>query len=246
VSSSEATGGRPGPPAGVRSVVPATEDATRVVLVRHGEATCNVAGVVGGHLGCSGLTDVGRRQAGALRARLAATGELGGAAALYASVLPRALETAAVIAAAVGEGTPATADCGLCELHPGEADGLDWDEFRRRYGEPDFVGDPDTLVAPGGESWRGFVARATEALAAVAAAHRGRLAVVVCHAGVIEASLVRHLPLAPATRLRLATEHTSLTEWDASEATWRLLRYNDAAHLRGAQVPAGPGTAQQA
>ncbi|HTZ09035.1 MAG TPA: histidine phosphatase family protein [Acidimicrobiales bacterium] len=237
-----------GPPPGMRSVAPTPETATRLVLVRHGEARCNVEGVVGGERGCTGLTDAGRAQARALHARLAATGELARADALVASVLPRALETAALIAPAVGGGAPAAADCGVCELHPGEADGLDWDTFRRRYGEPDFARFPDTAVAPGGESWGGFVDRATAALAALAGAHPGGLVVVVCHAGVVEASMVRFLPVAPGTRPGLATTHTSLTEWAAEDGWWRLVRYNDAAHLAGGSAPptgwAGP--AQQA
>ena len=36
------------PPAGVRTTSPGAPDATRIVLVRHGEAICNVEGVVGG------------------------------------------------------------------------------------------------------------------------------------------------------------------------------------------------------
>ena len=64
-----------------------------MVLVRHGEAVCNVAGVCGGPLGLPGLTDRGRAQVEGLRDRLAASGELAGTDALYASVLPRAVET---------------------------------------------------------------------------------------------------------------------------------------------------------
>jgi broad specificity phosphatase PhoE len=222
----------PRPPSGLRTVPPVGPDATRVVLIRHGEATCNVAGVVGGRAGCTGLTATGRRQARALRTRLLGSGELSDAAALYTSVLPRARETADIVFAGTGLEDGARADCALCELHPGEADGLTWDEFRDRYGEPDFDTDPDRLVAPGGESWRSFVARASRAVAGVADAHPSARAVVVCHAGVIEASLVAFLPLgAQRSRLGLATEHTSLTEWERTGDRWRLLRYNDAAHL---------------
>ena len=127
-----------------------------MVLVRHGEATCNITGVVGGHVGCTGLSPLGTTQAHALRTRLLETGELAGAGALYASVLARALETAAIISPGVGDGVPVVADCDLCELHPGEADGLTWDEFRVRYGEPDFDADPETTVAPGAESFVSF------------------------------------------------------------------------------------------
>ena len=124
-------------------------------------------------------------------------------------------------------------DCDLCELHPGEADGLTWDEFRARYGEPDFDADPDTVVAPGGESWSSFVARASGAVARVAAAHRGQLVVVVCHAGVIESTLLG-LPAGGAGAGTPRTAHRAHVAHrvGAGDGGWRLVRYNDAAHLR--------------
>lgn len=222
-----------GPPRGVRTVSSVAAGTTRVVLVRHGEAECNVAGVVGGRSGCTGLTPRGRSEAAALRTRLLETGELAGAEALYSSVLARATETAVIISPALGDELDLRTDCGLCELHPGEADGLAWDEFRDRYGEPDWDGDPDAAVAPAGESWTGFVRRASGAVAAAARAHPGALVVVVCHAGVIESTLLTFLPVAVHRgRLRLPTEHTSLTEWELGPLGWRLVRFNDAAHLR--------------
>ena len=224
---------RTGPPRGVTTIPTPASGRTRVVLIRHGEAICNVSGIVGGHAGCTGLSPLGRRQADALRARLVHSGELAGATALYASVLARALETGGIASAGIGDGTAPVGECDLCELHPGEADGLTWAEFRVRYGEPDFDADPDTVVAPGGESWSSFVARASRAVTRLAQAHRGELIVVVCHAGVIESTLLAFLPVAPERgRLRLPTEHTSLTEWELDDEGWRLVRYNDAAHLR--------------
>lgn len=223
-------------PASLRTVPPAPPAATRLVLIRHGEAQCNLAGIVGGPRGCTGLSPAGVRQAQALRDRLARNGALAGARALYASVLPRALDTAAIIAPAVAHGRlEVVADCGLCELHPGAGDGLVWPEFTARYGEPDWDTDPDTLLAPGGESWNGFVDRASAALGAVASRHPGEQVVVVCHAGVIEAAMLRLLPVAGVGRLRLRTEHTSLTEFETDDRSggWRLVRYNDAAHLPG-------------
>ena len=229
-------------PAGVRTLPaedPSATPRTRLVLVRHGEATCNVTGVVGGPRGCTGLSDRGRAQAAALGRRLARSGELAGAAALYSSVLPRAVETAAAIAGAVGGGGLAVAqDCALCELHPGEADGLTWAQFTARFPEPDWDRHPATVLAPGGESWSGFVTRAADALAALVRRHPGDLVVVVCHAGVVEAAMLRCFGLGATPRLRLPTVHSSLTELEvASEGgaagAWRLRRYNDAAHLAG-------------
>jgi probable phosphoglycerate mutase len=209
-------------------------------LVRHGESACNVAGVVGGPVGCTGLSLVGVGEAEALRDRLMATGELAGATAVYASVLPRALETAAIAAPGLG-GLVAVADCDLCELHPGEADGLTWTEFSARFSAPDWDLDPDAELAPGGESWTGFVRRVATALSEKASAHPGQLVVIFCHGGVVEASLESFLSVSPDHgRLKLRTRHTSLTEWERVPDGWRLLRYNDAAHLAGAHDPSAP------
>jgi len=229
------------PPDGIRTVSarPAA-GATRMVLIRHGEAVCNVSGVCGGRSGCRGLTDRGRRQVEGLRDRLLATGELAGAGALYASVLPRAIETAEVLAPALagaGDRPGVITECGLCELHPGEADGLTWGEFTERFGTLDWDTDPTQPIAPGGESWTGFVNRVSGALDTVAAAHRGELVVVACHAGVVEASLLAKLPVAggrDGARLQLRTGHASLTSWEIDDGRWRLLGYNDTARPEGA------------
>jgi probable phosphoglycerate mutase len=227
--------GPPGgaPPPGVRTVPAVLAGATRIVLVRHGEARCNVDGVVGGLTGCTGLSPVGVTEAEALRDRLVRSGELAGTAAVYVSVLPRALETAAIVAPGLG-GLTAVADCDLCELHPGEADGLTWKEFTERFGGPNWDVDPDTVLAPGGESWTGFVGRVASVLTRTAADHGGELVVIFCHGGVVEASIEALLPAAPGRgRLKLRTAHTSLTEWEWGPGGWTLLRYNDAAHLAG-------------
>ncbi len=244
-----------GTPPGVRGVPPVAPSATRLVLVRHGEAVCNVEGVVGGRTGCRGLTDRGEAQVAALAARLRRTGELAGATALYSSVLPRARRTAELLAPALADrgGAPLAVveRCDLCELHPGEGDGLSWGEFTARFGEPRWDEDPTVPLAPGGESWAGFMVRAATAVEEVAAAHPGGLVVVACHAGVIEAALTAFLPvdLAGPWRPRLRTAHASLTEFEGAPGAWLLLRYNDATPLDGGAAPPGGadgGRGQQA
>jgi broad specificity phosphatase PhoE len=207
----------------------------RVVLIRHGESACNVAGVVGGHAGCTGLSLEGKAQSGILSERLRSTGELKGATALYSSVLPRAVETAEAIASAVGTGKlEVTPTCDLCELHPGEADGLAWEEVVTRYGQPELFSNPSEPIAPGGESWQEFVERVRRTLCDLAARHPDELVVAACHGGVIEASMVSFLPFGRQLQpMRLPTAYTSLTEWELDSTGWRLVRYNDVAHLGG-------------
>ena len=92
---------------GVLRIFPPDEGASRIVLIRHGEAECNVNRVVGGLKGCTGLTDLGRRQVAVLADRLYESGELRDATALYSSVLPRAVETAERLRPVVGPGPKA-------------------------------------------------------------------------------------------------------------------------------------------
>lgn len=207
---------------------------TRLVIIRHGEAACNAEDFIGGHQSCRGLTERGIGQVEALGRRLGRNGELDGLAALWTSVLPRAIETAAIVASALGVGT-AEQTCSLCERHPGEADGLTWSDYEERYGRSSMPGvGPDVPLSPGGETWSQFVGRATRALEELASAHRGRLIVVVAHGGIVDASLVSFLGLAPhGAGIRFHADNSSLTEWLHTGPCWQLRRYNDASHLQG-------------
>jgi probable phosphoglycerate mutase len=224
-----------GVPEGVRRVFGRSDGAARIVLVRHGEAECNVAGVVGGVRGCTGLTDLGRRQVETLAARLADTGELGAVDALYSSVLPRAVETAELLRPVLR--LPAAPDhvvqqCDLCELHPGEADALTWQEVIDAYGVPEWDTHPEVPIAPGGESWTGFVERASGSVHELALRHPGELVVAAVHAGVIEATMISFLQIPPSASARgwARIMHASLTEWewDPTRSRWILIRFNDA------------------
>jgi probable phosphoglycerate mutase len=206
----------------------------RLVLVRHGDAYAGFTGVISGERGCRGLTDLGRRQAEALRDHLATTGRVR-ADVLVASTIPRAVETAEIIAPAFHIDTFDQA-CDLCEVHTGEADGLEWAEYGERYGSFHMESEPDRLFAPEGESWNSFHDRVGQMLERVATAYDGQTVVAVCHAGVIQASL-RLLLGSPssigATGIR--PSNTGLTEWECEPATgqWTLHSFNEASHLLG-------------
>lgn len=195
--------------------------------------------VVGGHEGCTGLSPHGRKQAAALRDRLRRTGELSDVAALYASVLPRAIETAEIMAPALGD-LEVAQECGVCEIHPGEADGITWEEFKQRYGVPTrSPADRYRSWAPGAESWAMFVARVGASLLQLAERHAGHNVVIACHGGVIESSFVALGGLPIARPFDLFVENTSMTEWvtaDDDGGRWHLARYNDAAHLADADL----------
>ena len=202
---------------------------TRLMLIRHGEAQAALDRVVGGERGCTGLSDLGRVQCERLRDRLSRTGEV--ADVLLASTLPRAVETAEIIAPAFG-GPEIVRDGDLCELRPGECDSIAWDEYERRYGV-DMGSHPYEPMSPGGESLAEFNLRVGRVLTRLVGEHEGSGVVVACHGGVVSGSLLCFLGL-PAQRrpgADLVVTNTSITEWVRRDRQWTLVRYNDAAHL---------------
>lgn len=207
---------------------------TRLLLVRHGESEVTVRRVLGGEQSCTGLSELGRRQARALGERLAA-GHEGAIDAVWSSTLARAVETAEIVADHIGvDAVPRDPD--LVERRPGEADGMTFQEFTDRYGL-DFLTDPYVPISPGGESAAEFHLRAGRAVARLVEAHRGRTVMVVCHGGVIDVAFRDLLDVTRHGGFDLWTLNTSLTEFvsrtDVEPWRWRLVRYNDAAHLAG-------------
>lgn len=210
----------------------AEHTATRIVLVRHGESNVTVRRVVGGPRTCDGLSDLGVQQAERLRDRLADTAEVD-ATHLVASAYPRARQTADIIAPALG--LDVAVDAGFGEHDPGpDCDGMTFDDFVDRYGMPDWESDPHAVTFPGGETIAEFDLRVGATFSRTVREHRGGTVVIVCHGGVVD-GIVRTALRAPRTGgFELHTRNTSLTELvHVRPDRWRLIRYNDAAHLAG-------------
>jgi 2,3-bisphosphoglycerate-dependent phosphoglycerate mutase len=205
---------------------------TRLILVRHGESMSTVERRIGGVRTCGGLSPLGFKQAEALAVRLARTGEIS-ADVLVASTMLRALQTAEIIAPALGD-LPIVSVPGVCEHEPGpDCDGLSYEEFIARHGQPDWLGDPYVNGFPGGETIAEFKYRAAAALHGLAQQYDDGTVVVVCHAGVIDVAMRSFLNLPLTGTFELSTLNTSLTELVRNAPRWRLIRYNDAAHLEG-------------
>ena len=109
---------------------------SRLLLVRHGESLAQAEGFVGGPRGCKGLSEKGRRQVEALRDRWRHRAPE--ADVLVSSTLPRAVETAEILNEVLGHPEIVRIE-DLCEIRPGESDGMAWAAFEERFrGTPDW------------------------------------------------------------------------------------------------------------
>ena len=76
-----------------------------------------------------------------------------------------------------------------------------------------------------------MVARVGETLQAISDEHAGETVVVACHGGVVGCSF-EALAGIPLGTLVDFVDNTAITEWLADGERWRLVRYNDATHIR--------------
>lgn len=157
-----------------------TGPATRVLVVRHGQSVWNADGRWQGH------ADPPLSALGAQQARAAADA-LGTLDAVVASDLVRALDTATIIAAALGIG-PVDVDPRLRESDAGEWTGLTRHEIEAAF--PGWLA--EGRRPPSFEHWEHVAERAAHALRDLAARHPGGDVLVVSHSGVIR-SLERRL-----------------------------------------------------
>ncbi|MGE5576793.1 MAG: histidine phosphatase family protein [Syntrophothermus sp.] len=163
---------------------------------------------------------------------------------LYSSDLPRALETAEIIAAAFPKPLEVRADARLREMNFGEWEGLTFNEIQERYPELAlaWLADPVQVRPPGGENYAEVEARAVTALRTIAANHVGETVAVVTHGGPLRA-LIRHYldsPPEAAWRFELSTGGISqvnflwgggVSRWDEFVEKHEVAVINDVAHL---------------
>src|SRR5437870_8513484 len=154
---------------------------TIVLLVRHA-LTPTTGAILPGRAQGLHLSDEGGRQADAVARRLAALPKL---AAIYASPLERARETAAAIARA--RGLAVRIERGLTELDVGAWTGRSLKRLSRKPEWRAVQRHPSGFRFPGGESFVEMQTRIVGALARVVERHPASVVVVVSHADPIKA-----------------------------------------------------------
>ncbi|MBI3122435.1 MAG: histidine phosphatase family protein [candidate division NC10 bacterium] len=201
----------------------------RFILVRHGESVWNMERRIQGNLDPE-LSPRGRRQTDLLVLHLKA--HLPDAvAAIYASPLRRAAQTAEQIAATYT--LPVIQEPDLREMSLGQWEGMTVAEIQAaspgRYEQ--WLEDPLTFPAPGGEDLRAFERRVVGALQRMQAAHPGADLIVVSHGGVIKTLLCFALGLDVRFLFRLKQDNTAVSQVELDGRLRRVLLLNDTCHL---------------
>jgi broad specificity phosphatase PhoE len=214
-------------------------DVTRVFMVRHGATVLSVEDRFAGATDVE-LSDEGRKQTQGLAERLASEK----IAAVIASPLARAVETAAILAAP--HGLTVQLRDGLREISHGR-----WEQMTRRDVEQRFPEeaaaweeDPFTFAPQGGESGLAVTARALPVLVELVRDFPGETILVVSHKATIRLLLSSLLGFDPRRyRDNLDQKPAALNIVDFRDATRaRLMLFNDTSHYEagGRAIPATP------
>ena len=213
-----------------------TKLTTRLLFVRHGESNATVERRIAGMKTCSGLSPLGVAQAERLRDRYAAGGERP-IDALWSSPMPRALQTATILNQLLN--LEIQVDPEFEEHRPGESDGFRFDDIVERLGPPPQDLPAHAIYMPGSESSADFHYRVGRAAHRLLQSSVGQTVLISCHGGVIDVMFRAMLHLSMRGQFDLWTLNTSITEFAADHepavlpTRWRLVRYNDHAHLAG-------------
>lgn len=197
-----------------------------LVVMRHGQAHNNLCGVIAA-ASCTGLTEAGRRAAAAAGARLRRGPS---PAAVHASPIRRARQTAEIVAAALD--VPVRVEPELRAPDPGAAEGLRWADVRAR---------PQGLA---GEPWSAYARRATGCVRRLLAGGEP-LVLVVGHTETVAAVFTLLVGDTGLGDLAVNVDYTALTTFRSLTARqhrqrWELVSYNDTDHVP-AGLPRYPG-----
>ncbi|MBW2281248.1 MAG: histidine phosphatase family protein [Deltaproteobacteria bacterium] len=197
-----------------------------LLLARHGETDWNRSRRLQGHTDIP-LNDLGRRQAHRLADRLAGSD----IAAIQASDLVRAAETAKILGEALGL-EPALQSAWR-EIDLGDLEGQDGVETTRAHGELiSAAARADGPLGRGGESFRDFHARIVAGYERICRDHADRTVLLVSHGGTLKALIAHLIGLDPVQIGRLSLRgNTSLSTLDFQHGRPQLTLLNCTSHL---------------
>jgi broad specificity phosphatase PhoE len=203
----------------------------RLLLLRHGQTTANVAGALDTAVPGADLTVLGRRQAAAVPA--AVSGE--DIDAIYASSLIRTQQTAEPLAGVLGLDVRVLD--GLREIPAADLEMRCDEGSRHAYAEglrSWMLGDLD-LAPHGGESGHAFLARYTAALEEATRTPGSGTVVAFSHGAAIRVAVSSLAGLTPAEAVELSIANTGGAVVERSADRWSLVRWM-AAPIGGAEL----------
>jgi len=205
---------------------------TRILAIRHGETAWNRDTRIQGHTDIE-LNDHGRWQA----AQLADALRDEPIAAVYASDLLRAHETAQAVARTRGQAV--TSHLGLRERCFGRFEGHTWTELEQRFPDESMAWRkrvPD-FAPPGGESLLQLEARVVPTVEELAARHPGEQILIVAHGGVLDIlyRAAAHLGLQAPRSWELTNTAINRLLWSPEGLS--LVGWADTSHLQNRSSP---------
>ncbi|MBN1765208.1 MAG: histidine phosphatase family protein [Sedimentisphaerales bacterium] len=204
---------------------------TTVIAVRHGETLWNRENRMQGQLD-SPLTDKGIKQALAMAEAL--NGDT--ISALYTSDLPRAIQTARIIAERLGLNIHT--DKRLRERNLGILEGLTLDDIQQQHPkiyESYTSHDPDYII-PHGESTRQRFERGIRCVEELAARHPGEKILIITHGGILNSFFRKTLEMPMASPRHFTIFNAALNSFTIIGTTWKLNTWGDIHHLNELEV----------
>jgi len=198
----------------------------RLLAIRHGATAYSQEQRYAGSTDIP-LTPEGRRQCAAVAQALGPRH----VAAVYASPLARARESAAPIAAA--QGLEVTIESDFREMCFGDWEGLTRGEAERRFADDYkiWLTEPERFVRPGGETLAAVSERVMRGLGELQAAHHGDTVVLVSHGVVTRLIVLAALGLGPERLWSVATSTAGISEIEYRDDWTTVHRVNTVAHL---------------
>ena len=201
-------------------------EATRILLVRHGETDWNATGRIQGQSDTP-LNAAGYEQARRAAQRLAREP----VQALYSSDLARAFQTATIIGQALG--LTVVTSPRLRERRYGVWEGLTSAEIQARYPEQfaEWRARSTDFAPPQGETRSQLLARALAELQTIARRHAREVVVVVTHGGFCYVLIDHILGSVDGDRREFTFGNASIHTLEVTGDRWSVISVNETAHL---------------
>jgi 2,3-bisphosphoglycerate-dependent phosphoglycerate mutase len=202
-------------------------EATRILLIRHGETDWNATGRIQGQSDIP-LNASGREQARRVAQRLASEP----VQALYSSDLARAYETATIIGQPLG--LTVVTSLRLRERQYGAWEGLTSAEIQARYPEQfaEWRARSTDFAPPQGETTTQLLSRALTELQTIARRHARELVVVVTHGGLCYVLINHLLGNVDGDRREFTFANASIHALEVTGDRWCVRALNETSHLQ--------------